>query len=193
MEQDTMPADPLSELLSFAERTYVRMQAEQLISHCLECGDTGPFTELVNELVIAGAPSLVILREVQDVIRTMKADLTRDGRSVREDLVEAMAEFGVFLPRILSADTPDTFRQMCSRAFREDVRRQGANLELEDVNLLEEICVEAGERVTSIAARLGLLNQMEASVVDWLDGLAYEAAHGPDPIWERAAQPPHRH
>jgi hypothetical protein len=122
----------------------------------------------------------------------MKSELTRDGRSVRQDLVEAMAEFGVFLPRILSADTPDSFRQMCSRAFREDVRKQGANLELEDVNLLEEICVEAGEKVTSIAARMGILKQMEASVNDWLDGLAYEAAHGPDPVWERTFRPPHR-
>ncbi len=188
-----MVTDPLGELLSFAERTYVRMQAEQLITHCLQRGDPEPFYELVSELVIAGSPSLVILREVQDVLRFIKAELTRDGRSVRQDLAEAMAEFGVFLPRILSADTPESFRQMCSRAFREDVRRQGSNLELEDVNLLEEICVEAGEKVTSIAARMGILNQMESSVNDWLDGLAYEAAHGRDPIWERTPQTSHRH
>ena len=183
--------DPIGELLSFAERSYVRMQAEQLILQCLQDQNPKPFNGLVNELVAAGAPSLAIVREVLDVLRFIRTELTREGRSVRVDLAEAMAEFGVYFPDVLAADSPVAFRQMCTRSFREDVRTQGAKLEVEDVDLLEEICLEAGEKVMLIAARMRLLGEMEATIKDWLAGLAYEAAHSPDPAWERQRQPNH--
>ena len=170
--------EPLYELLSFAERTYVRMQAEQLIADCLQLGDPEPFFDLLAELILAGSSSLAILREVQDVIRTMKTDLTKDGMGVRQDLVQAMSEFGIYLPRILSVDTPNAFRQICSRSLRDHVRSLASNLELEDVSLLEEICIEAGGKVTAIAGQMAILKQLEASVQDWTEGLAYEAAHG---------------
>ncbi|MEJ2013553.1 MAG: hypothetical protein P8X64_15180 [Anaerolineales bacterium] len=177
--------EPLDELLSFAERTYVRMQAEQLINDCLQRGDPDPFYELLAELILAGAPSLAILREVLDVIRVMKSELSRNGMSVRQDLIQAMSEFGIYLPRILSAEAPDAFRQICSRSLRDHVRNLASNLELEDINLLEEICIEAGGKVTSIAGQMAILTQLEASVHDWMEGLAYEAAHEVDIEGER--------
>jgi len=181
MQEETRPMDePLDELLSIAERTYVRMQAEQLIEDCLRRGDPEPFFELLADLIMAGTSSLSILREVQDVIRVMKTGLGRDGMGVRQDLVQAMSEFGIYLPRILSADAPDAFRQICSRTLRDHVRSLAVNLELEDVSLLEEICIEAGSKVTRIAGQMALLNQLEASVQDWMEGLAYEAAHEAD-------------
>lgn len=186
MPEAGLPMDePLDELLSFAERTYVRMQAEQLINDCLQRGDPDPFYELLAELILAGAPSLAILREVQDVIRVMKSELSRDGMSVRQDLIQAMSEFGIYLPRILSAEAPDAFRQICSRSLRDHVRNLASNLELEDINLLEEICIEAGGKVTSIAGQMAILTQLEASVHDWMEGLAYEAAHEGDIEGER--------
>jgi hypothetical protein len=177
--------EPLDELLSFAERTYVRMQAEQLIADCLQRGDPEPFFELLAELILAGSSSLAILREVQDVIRAMKTELSKDGMGVRQDLVQAMSEFGIYLPRILSADAPDAFRQICSRSLRDHVRSLASNLEVEDLNLLEEICIEAGGKVTAIAGQMAILNQLEGSVKDWMEGLAYEAAHEGDLEQER--------
>ncbi|MFN2147206.1 MAG: hypothetical protein ACK2T2_02350 [Anaerolineales bacterium] len=172
--------EPLHELLNFAERTYVRMQAEQLIADCLKRGDPEPFFQMLAELILAGSSSLGIMREVQDVIRTLKADLTKNGMGVRQDLVQAMSEFGIFLPRILSADAPDAFRQICSRTLRDHVRSLASNLEPEDVRLLEEICIEAGGKVTLIAGQMAILKQLESSVQDWMEGLAYQAAHRSD-------------
>jgi len=180
LEADDLMDEPLDELLSFAERTYVRMQAEQLIGDCLQRGDPEPFFGLLAELILAGSASLAILREVQDVIRVMKSELSKEGMGVRQDLVQAMSEFGIYLPRILSADAPHAFRQICSRTLRDHVRSLASNLEIEDVHLLEEICIEAGGKVTTIAGQMAILNQLEASVQDWMEGLAYEAAHEGD-------------
>jgi hypothetical protein len=171
----------LDELLSMAERTYVRMEAEQLIEECTERGDLKPFNDLLEELVFAGSTSLLLMREILDVIRVMKASLSKQGLGVRQDLVEAMAEFGIRVPELIGADAPEAFRRICSEELRRQVNDIARNFEYEDSALLEEICIEAGGRVTSIAGRLAILRQMEASVIDCLSGLAYEAAHTATP------------
>ncbi len=171
----------LDELLSLAERTYVRMEAEQLIEECTERGDPRPFNDLLEELVFAGSTSLLIMREILDVIRVMKVGLSKEGLGVRQDLMDAMAEFGIRIPELIATDAPDAFRKICSEELRHQVTQMAENLEYEDSALLEEICIEAGGRVTTIAGRLAILRQMEASVLDWLSGMAYEAVHTGSP------------
>jgi hypothetical protein len=51
----------------------------------------------------------------------------------------------------------------------------------EDQALLDELCVEAGERVSAIASRLALLGRLHGTVEDWLSSLAYEAARDAPP------------
>jgi hypothetical protein len=167
----------LDELLSLAERTYIRMEAEQLIQECTERGDPQPFNQLLEELVFSGSSSLLLMREILDVIRVLKAGLSKAGLGVRQDLMDAMAEFGIQVPELLVADAPEAFRRICSQELRHQVNDMARNLEFEDSALLEEICLEAGGRVTTIAGRMAILRQMEASVLDWLSGLAYQAAH----------------
>lgn len=169
--------DPLDEILTFAERSYIRYESEQLISECLDRRDTSSFFQLLEELVLAGSTSLSVLWEVLGVIRTFKSELGQQGIDIRADLVQAMGEFGIHFPELIAANAPDAFRQICSRELRARVQDMAHALELDDEALLEEICVEAGNKVTSIAGRLAILTQLENSVLDWIDGLAYQAMH----------------
>jgi len=177
---------PLDELINFAERTYVRLEAETLIVDCIERGEPKPFFKLLEELILAGTSSLSVLREILDVIRVLKAGLGKEGLDVRQNLVDAMAEFGVALPRLLSAEDPEAFRQICGYEMRYKVNEIAYNLEIEESALLEEICIEAGNKVTAIAGRMAILTQLEESVKDWIDGLTYEAVHNFEPSgWDR--------
>jgi len=187
-----MMTDPLDELLSITERSYIRLEAEQLVSQCLDWGDAAPFFKLLEELVLAGTGSLGILREVLGVIRTMKANLSQEGLALRRDLLEAMAEFGVALPGLLSTDAPAAFRQICSHELRERVRELAGGLGHDDQALLDEICIEAGNKVMNLAGRMAILRQLERSVLDWLDGLAYQAAHDANAQWWLTL-PPYSH
>jgi hypothetical protein len=175
--------DPLDEILTFAERSYVRYESEQLISECLERRDTSPFFKLLEDLVLAGSSSLSILWEVLGVIRTFKSELGQQGIDVRADLIQAMSEFGVHFPELIAASPPEAFRQICSRELQNRVHEMASVLELDDEALLEEICVEAGSKVTAIAGRLAILTQLEDNVLDWIDGLAYEAMHNLSDEW----------
>ena len=168
-------SNALDELRIFAHRSYVRMEAEQLIDDCLLQEDLTPFEALIEGLVLGGASSLVLLREVLEQILETKSSLSEEGLGVRQDLMDALSEFGVYLPQLLSADAPESFRSICYEGLGHQASASVNHLEFEDEALLHEICIEAGDRVRMIAHRLSLLNHLERSTRDWIVSLAYEA------------------
>ncbi len=180
-------SDPLRDLLNYAEHSYLRMEAEQLIAQCLEEEDTAPLDELVEALVLAGADSLSMLRGILEELRSAKRSLSLEGMGVRQELMDALSSFGVVLPQLVNANAPEALRQICRHDLRIEVRQAAAGLEQSDERLLEDICVEAGERVSSIARRLAILNRLEQTLLDWFKGLAYEAARNREGDREIAA------
>ncbi len=184
-------SNPLDELLSLAERTYVRLEAEQLIDDCLRKGDSTPFDELVEELVIAGSQSLIALREILGAIRAVKTHLSQEGLGVRQDLMDALAQYGVKLTHIISVEAPESFWRITRQDLHKEVMERVVSLPEEDETLLEEICIEAGKRVTLIARRLVILNRFEESVTDWIDGFAYEVVHTADKASVASKDLPH--
>jgi hypothetical protein len=167
----------LKELMSFAENSYIRMEAEQVIEDCLASESSMPFDRLLEELVLAGTTSLYALWEILEAIRAYKTQLGQEGLAIRQEITDAFFGFGIQLPADVLSNPPDMFRQICGRGMQKVVRKEGRGLSLEDEYLLEDICSDAASRVTAIARRLAILNSFEASVMDWIDGLVYQAAH----------------
>lgn len=173
-------SSPLDDLLNFAHQSYVRMEAEQLISECLELGDPAPFNDMVEGLVLAGTSSLMLLREILDEVLSVKSLLSQEGLGIRQDLVDALGEFGVHLPQLLYLDAPEAFRQISNRHLKYGLTNISASLRSEDEMLLEEICNEAGERVKQIGRRLTMITSFEESIRDWMRCLAYEVMQRKD-------------
>jgi hypothetical protein len=192
-QRGTLVNRPLDEILTYAERSYVRMQAEQLIKHCIDIGDSKPFDQLLEGLVLAGASSLGVMREIQEELRATKSALSQEGLGVRQDLMDAFEEFGVHLPALAGAEAPEAFRRICNLSLGQEALKVAPILDAEDAVLLREICSEAAERVTSIARRMALLSRLDRAVRDWTDGLAYQAVRlheGDDSGNPRPAAPP---
>jgi hypothetical protein len=167
----------LKELMSFAENSYIRLEAEQVIEDCLSSGSSMPFDRLLEELVLAGTTSLYALWEILEAIRAYKTQLGQEGLNIRQEISDAFSGFGIRLPEDVLSNPPDMFRKICGRGMQKVVRKVGQDLSLEDEYLLTDICNDAASRVTIIARRLAILNSFENSVLDWIDGLVYEAAH----------------
>ncbi len=167
---------PLDDLLTLAERTYVRMQAGELLGHCLEQGDIKPFQELVEQLVLAGSVSLPVLREIHEEILALQSTLRQEGLAVRHDLRQALAGFGLNMPQLLGRDFPEMLWEVRSQRLRSRIREAARGLSGEDLRLVDQVCSEAGDRAVRIATRLGVLGSLEAAVEDWLGSLAYQAA-----------------
>lgn len=163
--------------MSFAEQSYIRLEAEQIIEECLASGTSNSFESLLQELVLAGTTSLYALWEILEAIRSFKSQLGQEGLGIRQEITEAFDGFGIQLPDEVLSNPPDMFRQICGKGLQKVAHRSGDGLSLEDEYLLADICDDAASRVTTIARRLSILKAFEDSVMDWIDGLVYEAAH----------------
>ena len=83
-------ADPLGSVFSFVERAYLRLQASDVLTHCLEDGNTAPLQSLVEELVIAGPQSLRAIREILIEVKSRKVQLKEDLYQINSRLEDGI-------------------------------------------------------------------------------------------------------
>ncbi|KPK95503.1 MAG: hypothetical protein AMJ88_00795 [Anaerolineae bacterium SM23_ 63] len=179
---------PLDDLISLAERTYVRLEAEQLIEDCLMNANPEPMNRLLEELVMAGMDSLIVLREILSVIRSVKSTINQEGMEVQHDLRKTLSQFGIGWPRDPSGGTPESYWHIYHYGLYQEIKAHAPWLKMEDQLILEEICNEAGKRVTKIVRRLVLLKDLEETVMDWINGMIHEIAHSTNLYpWSRQA------
>lgn len=164
----------MEDLLNFAHRAYVRLEAVQLIQDCLALEEVGPFNKMVETLVLDGPSSIYLMREVLKEVQAAKSNLSQEGLGVRHDLMEALGEFDVKLPNLLSANATNDFRDKSLQSRYLKSSFTAAKLDTEEEALLLEIWSEAGEREIEITGRLSFVNQLEEIIRDWIGSMAYE-------------------
>jgi hypothetical protein len=169
--------DPIDDLLYLAERSFIRLEAKDLIAQCLDQRDISLFNDLLERLVLAGASSLGVLREILEEVRATKSALGSQNIGARQELMEALTHFGVQVPNALPKDVSEAVLLITSEDSHNMGLKANPQLPFEDEQLLREICVHASEQVARIGYQMGLLNQIEDAVQDWFSGLAYQAAH----------------
>jgi hypothetical protein len=59
-----MDNKPTTPIYAIVEKAYYRLQAGDVLTHCLEDGVTDPIHEMIQEMVLAGPQSLEALREI---------------------------------------------------------------------------------------------------------------------------------
>ena len=70
-----MDNKPSSSIYSIVEKAYFRLQAGDVLTHCLEVGTTEPVHEMIQEMVLAGPQSLEALREILGEAMKRKAQV----------------------------------------------------------------------------------------------------------------------
>ena len=75
----------LDNLLHLAEQSYIGKEAELLITTCIQDGDLTRFNNLLQELVMAGPTSLFVLRDMHQLIRTLKSQLNQESQGIFQD------------------------------------------------------------------------------------------------------------
>ncbi len=171
-----MSEKSLEDLLAIAERSFVRMEAQELIGQYLEEGDQTPFEKLLENLVLAGTSSLSLLRDILEEIRATKSSLSLEGVDLRQELIEAMADLGIQPPPRIPQSNPETILPLQQFSLEDSLYDITGALAAEDAQLLEDTCGDTGKRVAHIGRKLLLLNDIEQSVMDWFHCLTYEAA-----------------
>ncbi len=170
-------SDPMDELLIYAERTYIRMEAEQIIVECLRMGDEDDFNDLVHSLFLAGTSSIGVLREILEEIKSKKNILNQESLGIRQGLIDSLNELGVSFPRSFFSEHPEHLFLACEKQLYEDIASSSPMFEKRSIHLLQDICRDASERIRLLANRLSMLNKLERTVRDWMNCLAYQVTH----------------
>ena len=168
-----MSDDALTEVYAYVERAYVRLQAADVLTHCLEEGDPAPVKNLVEELVLVGTQSLSALREILAEVASRKTQLRDDQNQIFSKLDEALKGYGASL---LGSQTPLSVGHLTPVGFMALLRQQGVEDEKDQLTCLQ-FFQDTIEFMRSLEKHLRLLDEIETYLHDWLWSLIYQSTH----------------
>jgi hypothetical protein len=166
----TMTDDSLDDVYAFAERAFIRLQAAEILTRCLDVASTTPMRKLVESLVMTGPESLEVFREVLAETIKRKSQVEDDLQQVMRGLVTNLDSYGIQLPGI---SKPMTLTRMRPPRFIGMLRSQGVVDEDVQSTCLQ-LLQDARDLVTSLGEHYMLLAELEKYLHDWMWGIMYQ-------------------
>src|SRR4030043_2230754 len=88
---------PTSSIYSIVEKAYFRLQAGDVLTHCMEDGSIDPIHVMIQEMVLAGPQSLEALREILGEANKRKTQVYDDLNQVTIQLSIILVGYGINL------------------------------------------------------------------------------------------------
>lgn len=167
-----MPEDPAAEVYGMVERAYIRMQAGEAMSRCLDEGSPEPMQRLVEGLVLAGSQSLIAVREILSEVSRRSTQLQTDQDQVFSDLEKRLQAYRV---RLGEQYSPASLLRSSSKEWLIFLRYQGVR---ED-SLLRECLTQLEQTydlLQSMVKQQIMIDELELLLEDWLWVLIYQSA-----------------
>jgi hypothetical protein len=168
----SMDDDHSSDVFDFVEHAFIRMQAGEVLTQCLDDGKLAPLQSLVETLIVAGSQSLDYLREILEEVYRRKSQITNDQHQVFVKLESELGNYAIHLGGLHSVMS---LVRLTPMGFLEFLRSQ----KIED-EAVQMVCMqrldEALSLLRSLNGHLHLLEDIEMYLDDWMWGLIYLAA-----------------
>jgi len=167
-----MNDDPLEAVYAYVERAYVRLQAADMLTQCLDEGQLSPMQSIVESLVVAGPQNLSALREILTEVYMRRSQLKNDQHQVFTKLENELKKYGIRLGGIHSLLS---LSRLTPVAFLALLRSQNVKDETDQLDCLQHLEV-ALDLMRSLDEHLSLLDEIEIYLEDWLWCLIYQSA-----------------
>jgi hypothetical protein len=167
-----MSEDQLEGFYEFAERAFIRIQAGEVLSRCLDVDNISPIHKLVENLVIAGPESLDVFREVLAETNLRKSQMETDLKQVVSGLRSSLASYGFTLQGVRKASTLERLKPA---RFINMLKAQGISDEETQHNCVQLIR-DARDLMQSLEEKYNLLAEAENYLTDWMWGVCYNTA-----------------
>jgi hypothetical protein len=167
-----MDDDPLDAVYSYVEQTYMRLQAADMLTECLDEGRMSPLQSIVELLVVAGPQSLGSLREILTEVYMRRSQLKNDQHQVFAKLENELKGYGFRLGDIHSLMSLTRLTPMAFLALLQSQRVVDETDQLVCLQRLDE----ALDVMKSLEGHLNLLDDIEVYLEDWLWSLIYQSA-----------------
>jgi hypothetical protein len=168
-----MSDDSLENIYAFAEKAYVRMQAGDVLIHCLEDSSVEPMHQMVETLLLAGSDNLDVIKEILAETSQRKNQVDDDMQQVVTGLQSNLAGYGV---RLHSARKPNSLARMKPTRFLGMLRDQGIEDEHVQTTCLQ-LLYDSRELINSLQGHYNLLAELESYLQDWMWGIVYDSVH----------------
>jgi uncharacterized protein YidB (DUF937 family) len=168
---------PPPSVYSIVEKAYFRLQAGDVITHCLEDGSTDPLHQMIQEMVIAGPQNLDGLREILDEAMKRKAQVYDDLNQVINQLMIILKGYGINLDNMVGNQE---IQSMSVQQLTEMLDEQGI-IDYEARSSILQVHMDSQELISTLVQKTQLLENIETYLQDWLWGLTYQfIRHGDD-------------
>ena len=167
-----MNEDPLENVFSYVERAYVRMQAGDVLTQCLDEGRLAPLQSLVEMLIVVGPQSLDTLREILSEVYSRKSQVKNDQHQAFIKLENELKDYGIRLGGVHSLMS---LARLTPVAFLAFLRSQKVDDEADQLVCLQRL-EEALDLMGLLVRHLDMLDEIEFYLQDWLWGLMYQSA-----------------
>jgi len=161
---------PTTSIYSIVEKAYYRLQAGDVLTHCLEDGSINPIHEMIQDMVLAGPQSLEALREILSETVKRKAQVYDDLNQVTNQLSIILKGYGISLER-----------QGGNQALQV-LNEAELSTMLDEQNIIEpdkriaclQVHLDSQELIATLSSKIELLESIERYLQDWLWGLTYQ-------------------
>ncbi len=161
---------PASSIYSIVEKAYFRLQAGDVLTHCMEDGTTEPIHEMIQEMVLAGPQSLEALREILAEAVKRKSQVHDDLSQVINQLAIILKGYGLTLE---PSGGNQILQSMDGRQLTELMDEQGI-VEAETRSGCLQVMKDSRELIAALNGKIQLLESIENYLRDWLWGLTYQ-------------------
>jgi hypothetical protein len=166
-----MGSKPISPIYAIVEKAYYRLQAGDVLSHCLEDGSTEPIHTMIQEMVVDGPQNLEALREILSETEKRKSQVHDDLSQVINQLGIIMQGYGLNLEGLGS-----------NHGLVKVNENQLVNM-MDDQQIFDsdtrtdclQVMVDSEELMNTLNSKILLLENIENYLKDWLMGLTYQS------------------
>jgi hypothetical protein len=161
---------PTSSIYSIVEKAYFRLQASDVLTHCMEDGSTDPIHEMIQEMVLAGPQSLEALREILGEAIKRKTQVYDDLNQVTNQLSIILKGYGINL----ESHGGNQILQTLTESQLQDLMDKQGIVEIEARSGSLQVMKDSKELITTLNGKILLLEKIEGYLQDWLWGLTYQ-------------------
>jgi hypothetical protein len=161
---------PPASIYSIVEKAYFRLQAGDVLTHCLEDGSTDPVHEMIQEMVLAGPQSLDALREILGEAMKRKAQVYDDLNQVINQLSIILKGYGISLERQGGNQVLQSLNEHQLLVMLDEQNI----VEIEERSGCLQVLKDSQELITILNGKIQLIESIETYLQDWLWGLTYQ-------------------
>lgn len=162
-----------ADMFPLAERVYIRMQAQDLLTRCLREDSPDALRELLDQLLAGEPPDLELLREILTDISARLSALRERRFDVRNQIVAAFRDgYGIDISSFAPQAAIEWYHDLDADSLFAYLKARGIALEPLDAAMLREVFGESVALAGDLARDIALTESLIAYLSDWLTGLA---------------------